>query len=114
MTVLFIFKHEIIQKIFIKCFGTSHKIYAHSLSSFVFVYYSCDHPNHHVHSLSLMVYHIIAYNFYNCGFDFGAVLRFMIPKSELVNRSRIDNTMAKEKDKEQTTIYQTLHIKLKI
>jgi hypothetical protein len=32
-----------------------------------------------------------------CGLDFGAVLRFMIPKSELVNRSRIDNTMAKRK-----------------
>jgi hypothetical protein len=32
-----------------------------------------------------------------CGLDFGAVLRFMIPKSELVNRSRIDNTMGKRK-----------------
>jgi hypothetical protein len=32
-----------------------------------------------------------------CGLDFGAVLRFMIPKSEAVYRSRIDNTMAKIK-----------------
>ena len=49
-----------------------------------------------------------------CGLDFGTVLSFMIPKSEAVNRSRIDNAMAKKKDKEQTTIYKALHIKLKI
>jgi hypothetical protein len=32
-----------------------------------------------------------------CGLYFGAVLGFIIPKSKLVNRSRIDNTMAKRK-----------------
>jgi hypothetical protein len=32
-----------------------------------------------------------------CVLDFGTVLCLMIPKSEAVNRSRIDNTMAKRK-----------------
>jgi hypothetical protein len=32
-----------------------------------------------------------------CGLDFGNVLSFMIPKSEAVNRSRIDNAVAQRK-----------------
>ena len=113
MTVLFSFKYEIIQKYSLNVLALVIR-FMHILWVPLFSFITLVNTRIIMYILYLGWFIISLLTIFTiCGLDFGAVLRFMMPKSELVNRSRIDNTMAKRKRKRTNNNLQNITHKTK-